>query len=642
MSRDLWTGPLHARIFIITCSLSNSGRAMGANIKSILSTYLKKQLKLLPVGLFSSDVVRCFVLSIMVGIIAGLGAVFFRWLIKIFNLGFFSTGSAMFDFLGRFYVVLPPTIGGLLVGYIIYFFAKEAQGEGPAEVMESFSVRRGRIRPRVSVVKLLASSICIGSGGSVGREGPIVQIGASFGSTIGQLFKLPDEWVKTLLLCGAAGGISATFNAPLGGVFFVMEVIQRRFMAPNLGFIVIASVTADFIAHHFLGKHPSFIIPSYSMTSYWEIVPYMVLGIIAAVVSLCFIRFFYKCEDCFRGYKLPEYVKPALGGLIVGIIGLFYFDVFGVGYGGSYGIGGVFIERGGVDLALAGELSLVTLIMLVVLKIIATSVTIGSGGSGGVFAPSLFIGSVLGGAFGIIIHSLFPAITASTVAETSGAYAVVGMGAFFAATVRGPITAIILLFEMTRNYTLILPLMTAVSISIFLSGAFTRESIYTMRLVRRGIDIHQHEEVDILKSILVRDVMTKEVETVSDNMMLKELLEFTLSSKHVGFPVLDRKGLLAGIVTIEDYKEFLFEEGLENLVVVKDLATSNVITVTENENLATAMKKIGFKNIEQIPVVDEKNPLKIIGILSRRDIVSAYNKVLIDRSLAGGTHRDEK
>jgi CIC family chloride channel protein len=604
--------------------------------------YMKQQLKLFNIWLFSSEVVRCFILSILVGIIAGFGAVFFRWLIKSFNFGFFSTGSQIFDFLGRFYVILPPAIGGLLVGCIIYFFAKEAQGEGPSEVMEAVAVKKGRIRPRVSLVKLLASSICIGSGGSVGREGPIVQIGASFGSTIGQWFKLPDEWVKTLLLCGAAGGISATFNAPLGGVFFVLEVVQRRFMAPNLGFIVVASVTADFIAHHFLGKNPSFIIPSYSMTSYWEIIPYMVLGIIAALTALSFVRVFYKCEDWFGIFKLPEYLKPALGGLIVGLIGFFYFDVFGVGYGGSYGIGGVYIERGGVDLALAGELGLFTLVMLVILKIVATSLTIGSGGSGGVFAPSLFIGSVLGGAFGIIIHSFFPAITASSVAETSGAYAVVGMGAFFAAAVRGPITAIILLFEMTRNYTLILPLMTAISISMFLSSAFTKESIYTMRLVRRGIDIHQREEVDILRSILVGDVMTRKVETVSENMILKELLEFTLSSKHVGFPVLDSKGLLAGIITIEDYKEILFEEGLENLVVVKELATSNVITVTENENLAAAMKKIGFKNIEQIPVVDQNNPRKIIGILSRRDIVSAYNKTLIDRTLTGGIPREDE
>ena len=604
--------------------------------------YLKEKLYRPFIRLFSSDIALCFILSVLVGIIAGLGAVFFRWLIKVFNHSFFARGADTLGFLGKYYVIVLPAIGGLLVGLLIYFLAREAKGEGPSEVMESFAVRKGRIRPRVALVKLLASSICIGSGGSVGREGPIVQIGASFGSTVGQWFKLPEEWVKMLLLCGAAGGISATFNAPIGGVFFALEVIQRRFMSPNLGFIVIGSITADFIAHIFLGENPSFIIPSYNMTSYWEILPYILLGIVCAVFALGFNRFFYKCEDLFNAVKIPEYIKPLLGGLIVGFVGLYYFDILGVGYGGCYGIGGVFVGEGGVDRALAGEIGLAALLIMVVLKMFATSITLGSGGSGGVFAPALFIGSVLGGAFGIMVHDLFPTITASSVAETSGAYALVGMGAFFAAAVRGPITAVALLFEMTRNYNLILPLMISVAISTFLASSFNRESIYTMRLVRRGIDIHHQDEADILSTIPVRDVMTTDVEAVFENMSLKELLEFTLSSKHLSFPVVDNNGLLSGIVTIEDFREILFEEDLRNLVVVKELSTSNVITITENQNLDTALKKIGVKNIEQLPVVDEDNSRKIIGILSRRDIFAAYNKALIDRSLAEGMQKAEQ
>ena len=599
--------------------------------------YLKDRLWIPFIQLCSSEMTLCFVLSIVVGIIAGLGAVFFRWLIKCFNFLFFNKGAVVLGFLDQYYVIILPAVGGLLVGLIVYYLAREAKGEGPSEVMEAFTVRKGRIRSRVSAAKLLASAICIGSGGSVGREGPIVQIGASFGSTVGQWFKLPDEWVKMLVLCGAAGGISATFNAPIGGVFFALEVIQRRFMTPNLGFIVIGSITADFVAHIFLGAHPSFSIPSYSMASYWEILPYILLGIVSAFAALGFIRFFYKCEDLFNALKIPEYLKPVIGGVIVGLIGLYCFDVLGVGYGGSYGIGGAFVERGGVDKVLAGEIGLVTLLIMTILKIVATSATLGSGGSGGVFAPSLFIGSVLGGAFGIIIHSLFPAITASSVGDVSGAYALVGMGAFFAAAVRGPITAVALLFEMTRNYNLILPLMTAVVVSTFLASVFNRESIYTLRLVRRGIDIHKQEEADILSTIFVKDVMTREVETVFENMSLKELLKFTLSSKHLGFPVVDSNGLLAGIITIEDFKEILFEEELGHLVVVKELLTMNVITITENEDLGSALKKIGFKNIEQLPVVEENNPRKIIGILSRRDIFTAYNKALIDRSLTEGS-----
>ena len=599
-------------------------------------TCLKNKIYFSLVQMFSSKRALCFVLSIVVGIIAGLGAVFFRWLIKVVNFLFFNRGEVYLSFLGQYYVIILPAIGGLLVGLIIYFLAREAKGEGPSEVMEAVAVRKGRIRPRVSVVKLITSSICIGSGGSVGREGPIVQIGASFGSTVGQWFKLPEEWVTTLLLCGAAGGISATFNAPIGGAFFALEVIQRRFMVPNLGFIVISSITADFVGHIFLGTKPSFNIPSYSMASYWEILPYILLGIIAALAALAFIRFFYKVEDFFGALKIPEYFKPVLGGILIGLIGLYYFDIMGVGYGGCYGMGGTFIERGGIDKVLAGEIGLATLLTMMLLKMIAASVTIGSGGSGGVFAPSLFIGSMLGGAFGIMIHMLFPAITAPSVAEVSGAYALVGMGAFFAVAVRGPITSVALLFEMTRDYDLVLPLMIAVAISTFLARAFSRESIYTLRLVRRGIDVHRKKEADILSAISVKEAMISEVETVSENMPLKELLKFTVSSKHSSFPVVDGNGLLAGIVTFQDFKEFLFEEDLGHLVVAKELSTTDVITVTKNEKLGSALEKIGFKNIEQLPVVEEDNPRKIVGILSRRDIFSAYNKALIDRSLARG------
>jgi CIC family chloride channel protein len=231
---------------------------------------------------------------------------------------------------------------------------------------------------------------------------------------------------------------------------------------------------------------------------------------------------------------------------------------------------------------------------------------------------------------------LFPAITAPSMAEASGAYALVGMGAFFAVAVRGPITTVALLFEMTRDYDLVLPLMIAVAISTFLASAFNKESIYTLRLVRRGIDVHRKKEADILSAIAVKEAMISEVETVAENMPLKELLEFTVSSKHSSFPVVDSNGLLTGIVTFQDFKEFLFEEELGHLVVAKELSTTDVITVTKNEKLGSALEKIGFKNIEQLPVVEEDNPRKIVGILSRRDIFAAYNKTLIDRSLARG------
>ncbi len=567
-------------------------------------------------------------LAILVGLLAGLGAVGFRWMIRGFGWLFFNRGAVLLDSLGDYYVIILPAVGGLLLGPLIYFLAREARGEGPPEVMEALAATGGRIRRRVAVVKALASSICIGSGGSVGREGPIVQIGASVGSTIGQWARLPEDWVKTLLLCGAAAGISATFNAPIGGVLFALEVLERRFIGRNFGFIVIASVTADIVAHQFLGADPSFIIPYYTMVSYWEVAFYVVLGIFCAALAFVFVRFFFRCQDFFNINlgKIPPYLKPAIGGLVIGLTGFFYPQIFGVGYGRSYGPGGELLQTGAVDMALLGQLGLITLIALLLLKMLATSVTLGSGGSGGVFAPSLFVGSMVGGAFGIGVHWLFPTITGSQ-AEASGAYALVGMGAFFGAAVRGPMTAIILLFEMTRNYELMLPLMTAVIVSAFVSRSLTRESIYTLGLVRRGIDIHRREEADVMGAIQVGTIMTHDFPTVSPSMPVSELLDKLHESGHHGFPVIDKSGNLYGLVTLQDVEAAVSRQKRTNLT-AGDIANRTPIVAYPDQSVHDALAQLGGRDVGRIPVVDRKNPKKLLGVLRRHDVVSAYTRAL--------------
>jgi len=569
----------------------------------------------------SSEMVTGLALSVVVGLIAGLGAVAFRWMIKEFQWLFFAKCATIFSFLGDYYLVLLPALGGLLFGLLIYFLAREARGEGPPEVMEAVAIRGGRIRSRVAAIKALASSICIGSGGSVGREGPIVHIGSSFGSTIGQWLRLPEDWVKTLVACGAAGGISATFNAPIGGIFFALEVILGRVMIRGLSFVVISSVTADFIAHIFLGEQPSFLVPEYVVVSYWEILPYILLGIICALAAAGFIRLFFKCEDMFTawGRYIPEYLKPVFGGLAVGLIGLYFFDIFGVGYGGGYGVGGVLVEKGGVDKALAGEIGLGMLLILALLKMIATSVTLGSGGSGGIFAPSLFIGSMLGGAFGMIAHRLFPAIIAP-----SGAYALVGMGAFFAAAVRGPITAILLLFEMTRDYTLILPLMSAVVISTLVARSFSRESIYTLRLVRRGIDIHRREQADVLSSITVGEAMSRNFPAVSSTTPVAQLIDKIHRTGHHGFPVVDENGHLCGCVTLEDVEAAISKKNPS--LVVNDIATKSLIVAYPDQSIHEALSQFGGGDVGRIPVVSRDDPKKLLGVLRRHDIIRVYIK----------------
>lgn len=569
----------------------------------------------------SNEIAFGAILAILVGVVAGFGAVFFRWLIGSFQSLFFGGGASILGFLGEYYIILLPVVGGLIVGLLVYFGAREAKGHGVPEVMEAVAIKGGHIRPRVALIKSLASAICIGSGGSVGREGPIVQIGSSVGSTIGQWLKLPDDWVRTLVACGAAGGISATFNTPIGGVFFAMEIILGRFMTPKLGFVVISSVTADFIAHIFLGDQPSFGITPYTMISYWEILPYAMLGLLAGLAAFSFLRLLYKCEDIFDAWHIPGYLKPAIGGIGIGLIGLYSYDLFGTGYGDVY-----WISHMSVDQALLGEIALQSLIVLFVLKMIATSLTLGSGGSGGVFAPSLFIGAMLGGVFGTVAHNLFPAVIAP-----SGAYALVGMATVFAGAARAPITAVIIIFEMTRDYNIILPLMLAVVISTIITRSLSRETIYTLKLVRRGVDIRQLEQTSPMRMVTVAEAMTRNFPTVPSTMPVSELVTKLRRSGHHGFPVVDKYDKFIGVVTLSDVEAAMSKGSPEGLT-VDDIASKSVVVAYPDQYIHDVLVKLGT-DVGRIPVVDRKNPRHLLGVLRRHDIVSAYTKVVTGKRL---------
>ena len=295
--------------------------------------------------------------ALIIGLGGGLGAVIFRWLIDTFTYIFFDKMQGWLGFMGSAYVIVVPAIGGLFVGPMIYFFAREAKGHGVPEVMEAVALRGGRIRPAVVVVKSLASSLCIGSGGSVGREGPIVQIGSALGSTIGQLLKLSDERIRNLVACGAAAGIAATFNAPIAGVIFALEVILGEFSVGYFSTVVISSVTASVVGRIAFGDIPAFVVPQYALVSPWELPLYVLLGVLTGLVALLFVRTLYWFEDSFDAWRFPEYVKPAVGGLLVGAVGFYFPQVFGVGYSAIEG-------------ALLGEMLLSTMGLLILIKIL--------------------------------------------------------------------------------------------------------------------------------------------------------------------------------------------------------------------------------------------------------------------------------
>jgi len=557
-------------------------------------------------------------LGIIVGLAGGFGAVGFRYLINFVQSIAYGSDGVLLELVQStpwYLTVWIPAAGGLVVGPLVYFLAREAKGHGVPEVMEAVALRGGVIRKRIVFIKSLASAICIGTGGSVGREGPIVQIGSAIGSTLGQILKVSAHRLRTLVGCGAAAGIAATFNAPIAGSMFALEVILGDFGMATFSPIVISSVVATAVSRYFLGDVPAFIVPGYELVSAWELPIYVILGLFCSLVAVTFTTVLYRIEDLFDDFKFPEYLKAVVGGMILGLMALIFPHILGVGYGP-------------IDLALMQKLSWWVLFLLILCKILATSITIGSGGSGGIFAPSLFIGAMAGGFFGTVVHNIFPQITASP-----GAYSIVGMGAVVSGTTHGPLSAMLILFEMTGDYKIILPLMIACTIGSLASGQLLKESIYTLKLSRRGVNIRAGREVNVLKSIHVKDVMNPEPETIPENLSLEKLAEKISKSKFNSFPVVDKDNNLTGILSFLDYRNAAFDENLRGLVVAKELATSEVVTVSTEDDLFEALEKISLKDFSILPVVSPDNPSQLVGILTRRDILGAYDKAVIKQSL---------
>ena len=567
-----------------------------------------------------SESVTIMFTALIVGVGAGLGAVFFRWLIGTMQtLAYGGLGTFLIG-IQPYHLLIIPALGGAIFGPLIYRYAQEAKGHGVPEVMEAVAIHGGRIRPRVAIVKSLASAICIGTGGSVGREGPIAQIGAALGSTIGQWLKLSDERVCNLVACGAAGGIAATFNAPIAGSIFALEVILGQFSATYFGAVVISAVTADVVAHAFEGSVRAFEIPEYILVSPWELFFYIILGILVAFMAVAFTRLLYFSEDTWDKLPFPEYFKPVLGGLVLGVIGLLTYKidgfprVFGVGYES-------------ISEALFGNLSLQITLGLFLFKFLATITTLGSGGSGGIFAPSLFMGAMLGEAFGQVVHLFFPEISAPP-----GAYALVGMSAFFSGTAHAPITAIIILFEMTGDYHIILPLMLTTVVSTFVSRIISRESIYTLKLTRRGVHLEHGHDIDIMQSVSVGEVMTTDVDTISLQLSLEELAKEFARTSHHGFPVINDLDELVGVVSIQDLRRAMAGGSIDGKL-VKDIATMRELLVAyPDEPMGNALRRLATRGVGRLPVVESKNSQILVGVIRRRDVIRAYNQALVKRA----------
>ena len=555
------------------------------------------------------------ILAALLGFIAGFASTFFRWMIEFFETifsiqGFYLAGIPPHIY--PFLLPLMPMIGGFFIGLICKFFPNAVKENGVHKVMYAVALNDGKVRKRTIASCAVTSSITIGSGGSAGREGPTVQIGAAVGSTIGQLLHLSTERMRVLVGCGAAAGIAASFNAPLAGVLFALEIILGDFTIHTFSPIIIASVIGTVTGRALEGNEVTFNVPVHELVHPAEIIFYLILGMLCGIVARLFTYIYFYTHKVFEDkLKISDFYKPAIGGLIVGIISIFIPQILGNGYDV-------------MEQALTGQLFWGFAFLLVFMKIICTSITLGSGGMGGVFAPSLFIGAMLGTAFGSSIHFIFPTLSAS--AET---YSVVGMGAVAGAVMQAPLTNILMLFELTNDYTLILPIMTTCIAASYTYQRFTKHSIYMQNLLKKGINIRHGREASIMNSIKVRDVMSTDITTIAQEMPFRKILETISYSKNFYFPVLDKEGDMVGILSFSDIREVIFEEQLGDLLIAGELANPKVTTLTPQQNLSEAMEVFSQLDVDQLPVVRSDDKLKVVGMLTRSEMMASYNRAIL-------------
>jgi CIC family chloride channel protein len=566
----------------------------------------------------SSPYVFMILVAALIGVGGGLGAVGFRYLIRIVQLvafGSWEYSLAVVRSIPWQVLLFIPAAGLVVIFPLVNWLAKETKGHGVPEVMEAVALRGGAIRPRIVLVKAFASAICIGTGGSIGREGPIVQIGSAFGSALGQLLRIPPARMRTLVGCGAAAGIAGTFNAPIAGALFSVEVILGDFGLAHLSPIVISSVVSTVVARHFLGSTPAFIVPTYQLVSAYELVPYAILGLLAGLVGVAFSTVLYKTEDIFQALRLPEIVKPIIGGLAVGFIALRFPQVLGVGY-----------ET--IDLALAGKMAGALFLTLVLLKLAATCITLSAGGSGGIFAPSLFLGAMTGGFVGTVVHQAFPFLTAG-----AGAYATVGMGAVVAAATHAPLTAMIIIFEMTGDYEIIPPLMISCVIATVLSIRVKRSSIYTEKLLRRGIDFFKPLEINVLKKRPISEVVDKKPLKIPETTPFNKLLDLVVNTSRSEFFVVRDGNHYVGAISVYQMREVLLEgDWLNPLIIARDMADPSYPALKSTDSLDMAMKLFGVEHVEELPVIEDS---KLVGSVRRSDVMEEYHRELMKLDLTG-------
>jgi len=572
-----------------------------------------------------SPMAKWLAYGVMIGVASGLGAIVFEYGLEGTSHLFISnildhhppspgnTGELAGDSIvgNRWLLLVVPTLGALISGFLVYAFAPEAEGHGTDAVIRAFHRQEGRVRHRVPIIKSIASMLVIGTGGSAGREGPIAQIGSGVGSWLAEVFGLSVRDRRLMLLAGMAGGIGAIFRAPLGGAIFACEVLYRDTDIETDGVIpcAVSSIVAYSVFYTVTRKSVLFATQEYQFSSLHELGLYGVLGIVCALVGIFYVWVLYKGRDkILRKIPVSPVLRTALGGFLLGCLALFIPQILSGGYG--------YVQQ-----AINNELSLQLMAILVLAKIVATTLTISSGGSGGVFGPSLYIGAMVGGVCGNLFDQLWPGLSL----VNPSAFVLVGMGGFFAGIAKVPLAALIMVAEMTGSYGLLVPMMLVCTITY----VCTAHSLLYEEQVASRIEspVHRGEmQVDLLDGLYVRELpLRTDVQCLKSHVPLRDILPMIPETEQNYFPVLEEEGRMIGIFSLDDIRQVLYHGHLGDLVIAADIALDDFLYLTPDEDLHSALKKFTERNLDELPVV-EPQTMHYLGMLSRREVIRLYNE----------------
>ena len=567
-------------------------------------------------SLLQNDQVLMAVVAALVGVLVAYAAIAFR--LSIGGVQWLSYGIYAEKLIGRvtelpvWQVVLVPAAGGLVVGLFLQFIMPGGRPMGVAHVIEAMALRNGHMRLRDGLAAAFVSVVSLGAGASTGREGPMVHLGATIAGAATRHLGLSPHLGRTLLGCGVAASVAASFNAPIAGVFFALEVVVGHYALSAFAPVVIASVAGTVICRAHLGEQPAFLLPQFGVNSLWEFPAFMLLGAVCAVVAMIFMWSIFYAERVVKSLKVPDWLKPAAGGLAIGAIAVEFPQILGVGYEAT-------------DAALNELLPLWLLLLLIVLKTAATAISIGCRFGGGVFSPSLFIGAMTGGAFGLMAAGVFPHLAAS-----HGAYAIVGMSAVAAAVLGAPISTILIVFELTGDYQITIAVMAATSIATMIVQQVQGRSFFHWQLENWGLNLRGGRARHLLQTLTVQDVLAEDFDKISERTSIAEIKSMFSRLPHGTFVVVDDADKLVGTISFADLKQIAFDPSLDSLINARDVAHSHAPAPLLGDTLEEVLAVMDVSGEEHLAVIADTADRSILGIVHHGDVLRAYNRALLE------------